>query len=78
MKIDWTALGVVGVVSIVASVVFVLLLSLGVRFVSAAQVRTAGGTTGGTGATRGLGYAFLALAGLLVLFCLWLIVPQFH
>ncbi len=85
MKIDWAALGVVAVVSIVATVLFVLLLSLGVRFLSATQVapsRTAasssGGAAAGSGAARGLGFAFLGLAGLLVLFCLWLIVPQFH
>lgn len=76
MKIDWTALGIVSVVSIAATLMFVALLSFGVRFISAAKV--AGSSGRGAGAVLSVGYAFIALAGLLVLFCLYLIVPQFH
>jgi hypothetical protein len=76
MTIDWAALGVVSVVSVVASLVFVVLLAFGVRFVSAAKVS---GNQGGRAAgTLSLGYAFIGAAGLLVLYCLYLIVPQFH
>jgi hypothetical protein len=76
MHIDWAALGIVTVVSLVASVAFIVLLSCAVRFISAARV-TANQGTRATG-TLSLGYAFIALAGLLVLYCLYLIVPQFH
>jgi hypothetical protein len=76
MSIDWAALGIVAVVSIVASILFVILLSFGVRFVSSAKVLSNQGGRG-TGMLS-LGYAFIGCAGLLVLYCLYLIVPQFH
>jgi hypothetical protein len=76
MHIDWAALGIVAVVSISATVVFVALLASGIRLVSAARVKA---NQGGSGAaTLSAGYVLLALAGLLVLFCIYLIVPQFH
>ena len=73
MTIDWWALVLVGVVSIVMSVLFVILLSAGIRLVVAARGRTGGATL-----TLSSGYALLGLAGLLVLFGLYLIVPQLH
>ncbi len=76
MKIDWSALGTVAVVSIVMSVVFTVLLSGGIRAISAARLRQHQG--GGAGAVLAGGYSLLGLAGLLVLFGIWLIVPQFH
>ena len=76
MHIDWAALGIVSVVSISATVVFVILLAAGIRLVSAARLKT---NQGGSGtATLSVGYGLLGLAGLLVLFCIYLIVPQFH
>ena len=75
MKIDWAALGVVAVVSVVATLAFVVLLSLGIRQISVARVRTTQGRAAGV--TLGLGYALLVGAGLLVLFGIYLIVPQF-
>ncbi|SEP73689.1 hypothetical protein [Microlunatus flavus] len=76
MKIDWAALGIVAVVSIAMSVVFTVLLAAGIRAVSAARVRQNQG--GSATAVLAGGYSLLGLAGLLVLFGLWLIVPQFH
>ena len=76
MKIDWAALGIVAVVSIVASVAFTLLLASGIRLLSVAKVRSnQGGTAVGV---QSAGYALIAVAGLLVLFGLYLIVPQFR
>ena len=76
MHIDWAALGVVAVVSITSSVIFTILLAAGVRLVSAAKIKS---NQGGSGAmTVSLGYALLGVAGLLVLFGIYLIVPQFH
>lgn len=76
MKIDWAALGTVAVVSIVASVLFVLLLSGGIRMLSTAKLRTNQGSSGA--ASMSVGYALIGVAGVLVLFGLYLIVPQFR
>lgn len=76
MHIDWAALGLVAAVSIGASVFFVVLLAAGIRLISAARVRTNQGASGT--ATLSAGYAMIGLAGLLVLFGIYLIVPQFH
>jgi hypothetical protein len=76
MKIDWAALGMVSVISISASVLFVILLASSIRLVSAAKIRTSKGGSGT--AILSAGYALLAAAALLVLFCIYLIVPQFH
>ena len=76
MYIDWAALGVVTVVSITSSVIFTILLAAGIRLVSAAKIKS---NEGGSGiATLSMGYALLGLAGLLVLFGIYLIVPQLH
>jgi hypothetical protein len=76
MRVDWAALGIVTVVSIAASVIFTILLATGIRLVSAAKMKS---NEGGSGtATVSLGYALLGIAGLLVLFGIYLIVPQFH
>jgi hypothetical protein len=76
MHIDWAALGVVAVVSIATSVIFTILLATGIRLVSAAKIKS---NEGGSGAvTVSLGYVLLGIAGLLVLFGIYVIVPQFH
>ena len=76
MRVDWAALGIVAVVSIATSVIFTILLATGIRLVSAAKIKT---NQGGSGTpTLSMGYAMLGLAGLLVLYGIFLIVPQFH
>jgi hypothetical protein len=76
MHIDWAALAVVAVVSIVTSVIFTILLASGIRLVSAAKIKS---NEGGSGtAILSAGYVLLGIAGLLVLFGIYLIVPQFH
>jgi hypothetical protein len=76
MHVDWAALGIVTVVSIAASVIFTILLATAVRLISAAKIKTNGGGSGT--ATISLGYVLLSFAGLLVLYGLYLIIPQFH
>jgi hypothetical protein len=76
MTIDWAALGIVAVVSIVATVVFTVLLSGGVRFVSQATI--AANQAHSSAGIRTVGYALLGLAGLVVLFGLYLIIPALH
>jgi hypothetical protein len=76
MHVDWAALGVVAVVSIAASVIFMILLASGIRLVSAAKIKS---NEGGSGTlTFSLGYVLIGIAALLVLFGIYLIVPQFH
>jgi hypothetical protein len=73
MHIDWAALGIVAVVSIGTSVIFTILLACGVRLVSAAKIKS---NEGGSGAMiLSLAYVLLGLAGLLVLFGIYLIIP---
>ena len=76
MTIDWAALLLVAGVSIGMTVLFVVLLSFGIRLVSTADVRVHGGQSGT--ASQAIGYVLLGLAAGLVLFGLYLIVPQFH
>jgi hypothetical protein len=76
MKIDWAALGIVAVVSIAMAVVFTVLLAAGIRVVSAARSRQHQGSS--ASAVLAGGYSLLGLAAVLVLFGIWLIVPQFH
>jgi hypothetical protein len=76
MHVDWAALGIVALVSIAASVIFTILLASGIRLVSAAKIKS---NEGGSGtATVSLGYALIGIAALLVLYGIYLIVPQFH
>jgi len=76
MHVDWAALGIVTVVSIAASVIFTILLASGIRLVSAATIKS---NEGGSGtAAVSLGYLSLGIAALIVLFGIYLIVPQFH
>jgi hypothetical protein len=76
MHVDWVALGVVAAVSIAASVIFTILLASGIRLVSAAKIKS---NEGGSGtATVSVGYVLIGIAALLVLFGIYLIVPQFH
>ena len=66
MHIDWAALGVVTVVSVTTSVIFMILLATCIRLVSAAKIKS---NEGGSGtATFSMGYVLLGIAGLLVLF----------
>jgi hypothetical protein len=76
VKIEWAALGVVAAVSIAMSVLFTVLLAGGIRSVSAARARRHQGASA-TAVLAG-GYTLLGLATVLVLFGLWLIVPQLH
>ena len=76
MHIDWAALGTVAVVSIFSSVVFTILLASGIRLVSAAKIKS--NESGSSTATVSLGYILLGLAGLLVLYGIYLIIPQFQ
>lgn len=76
MTINWGALGLVSVVALFATVVVVGIVSLGLASLSAADARVAEGRPGGSGKT--VGYACLVMAALVVVYGLYLIIPQFH
>lgn len=76
MQIDWSALVLVSVVSVVATVAFVTLLSLGIRYVGLATVRD--NQHRPSTWLRTSGFTFLGLSGLLVLFGIYLLVPFFR
>jgi hypothetical protein len=81
MHVDWAALGIVAVVSIMTSVIFTVLLASGIRLVSAAKIKSNEGGSGTATVSLGylsLGYLSLGIAALIVLFGIYLIVPQFH
>jgi hypothetical protein len=76
MHIDWSAILIVAAVSIASSVLFMVLLATGIRSVVSARAHAVSG--GSRGVALPVGYTLLGLAGLLVLFGLYLIVPQLH
>lgn len=76
MKIDWLSLLIVGGVSIAATAIFAVLLSIGIRQISKARVAGEEGRTA-TGAVI-TGWLALGLIGVMILFALYLIIPQFH
>ncbi len=76
MRIDWQALVIVAVVSIASSVLFTVLLASGIRAVASGRALLATGRSAGP--RLPFGYTMLGLAGLLVLYGIYLIVPQFH
>lgn len=73
--IDWLSLLVVAVVSVCATALFALLLSLAIRLLAAARA-TADANIRGP-ATIGA-WIVLGLIGVMVLFAVYLIIPQFH
>lgn len=85
MKIDWSALGLVAVVAIIASVEVMGMVSVGIASLRAADCRIAVGRSAGSakaaGSAEATGYACLAVAVLIVLYVLYglsVIIPQFH
>ncbi|MFC5835304.1 hypothetical protein [Nonomuraea insulae] len=77
MDIKWAALGQVFVVSLAVSVVVVLVFSLGVLALSARQHAQEQRTGAGTGGLAAAVLCFAACAAV-VLYGIYLIVPQFH
>lgn len=72
MHIDFGALGLVALVTVLASVALVTLVSIGARLLDT-------GTPGGAQTSRrSVGWISLALAGALILYGLYLVIPFFH
>jgi len=75
MTINWGALGLVAVVTLTATLAIVGLFSLGVAALTSAH-RARVGPSGTVTAVAG--YACLAVSGLIAVYGLYLIIPQFH
>ncbi len=76
MKIDFSALGLVSVVSLVATVFVVSVAALGIRAFDAAAENAKAGRPATM--QRARGRLYIGIAGLAVLFGIYLIVPAFH
>lgn len=77
MKIDWASLGLVAVTTVVAAIAIVGIFSLGVLTLTSGR-RSGDGTAAPNPTARFGGYLCLAISALLVLYGLYLIIPQFH
>jgi hypothetical protein len=81
MNIDWASLGLVAITTVVAAIAIVGIFSLGVAALTSGGDRESGGTlvrNPPSGAAKLAGYACVGISGLLVLYGLYLIIPQFH
>jgi hypothetical protein len=71
MTIDWASLGLVAITTVVAALAIIGIFSLGVVALTSDVGRP-------NPVARLSGYACVGVAGLLVVYGLYLIVPQFH
>ncbi|AXE39752.1 hypothetical protein [Acidipropionibacterium virtanenii] len=77
MSIDWISLARVAAVTVVAAVAIVSVVAGGATMLDKARARADAGGSGATGIAA-LGWAMIGVAGLFILFGLYLIVPYFH
>ncbi|MET0865957.1 MAG: hypothetical protein ABWZ98_16625 [Nakamurella sp.] len=75
MNINWGALILVAVTTLVAAIAVVGIFSLGVVALTSGSNREQAGPNN---AARLAGYACIGVSGMLVLYGLYLIIPQFH
>ena len=77
MNIDWTSLGLVSVVTVVATVLIVSVVSGGALMLDRAHASAEAGSDGAAGLVA-LGWTAIGVAGLIVLYGLYLLIPYFH
>jgi hypothetical protein len=81
MSVDWASLSLVAITIVVATVAIVGLVALGVKALSSGggtRIHQTGVELAPSAAARIAGYACLAVSGSLVLYGLYLIIPQFR
>ena len=77
MNIDWVSLGLVAIVTIAATVLIVSIVSGGALMLDRAHARSEAGKDGAAGLIV-LGWSAIGVAGLIVLYGLYLLIPYFH
>jgi hypothetical protein len=81
MNIDWASLVLVAITTVVAAIAIVGIFSLGVAALTSGGTHESGGglvATPPNAAAKIAGYICVGISGLLVLYGLYLIIPQFH
>lgn len=89
MNIDWNSLALVAITTVVAAVAIIGIFSLGVIALTSGNRGDVSGDRGGADVGTGVvgqpnpmarvaGYACVGIAGLLAIYGLYLIIPQFH
>ena len=81
MNIDWASLVMVAITTVVAAISIVGIFSLGVAALTSGGEQERGGSLVArppSAAAKLAGYACVGISGLLVLYGLYLIIPQFH
>ena len=81
MNIDWGSLLLVAITTVVAAVAIVGIFSLGVTALTSGGERESDGVmvqNQPNAVARIVGYACVGISGLMVLYGLYLIIPQFH
>ena len=81
MNIDWASLGLVAITTVIAAIAIVGVFSLGVAALTSGKEYESGGSlvqSPPNPAAKLAGYLCVGISGLLVLYGLYLIVPQFH
>ena len=81
MNIDWASLVLVAITTVVAAIAIVGVFSLGVAALTSGDEHESGGAlvqNPPSGLAKIAGYACVGISGLLVLYGLYLIIPQFH
>ncbi|AZZ40141.1 hypothetical protein [Acidipropionibacterium jensenii] len=76
MSIDWIALAQVAMVTVLAAVAIVGVVSGGALMLDRAKIREGNGD--GTASLVMIGWSMIGLAGLVVLYGLYLLIPYFH
>jgi len=77
MNIDWTSLGLVAIVTLAATVLIGSVVAGGALMRDRAHARTEAGSDGAAGLVA-LGWTAIGVAGLIVLYGLYLLIPYFH
>jgi|BarGraIncu00222A_1022003.scaffolds.fasta_scaffold91759_1 hypothetical protein len=81
MNIDWASLGLVAITTVVAAIAIVGIFSLGVAALTSGGEHESGGSlvqSSPKPIAKIAGYLCVGISGLLVLYGLYLIIPQFH
>ena len=78
MTIDWGALGLVTVVTVLGTACILVICSLAARMMATVHAKHEAGQVEGVRLAQVLAAVFIVIAAMIALFGLWLIIPYFH